>query len=117
LAEGAKPLKLEVKKSGDLGAGDDLPGVGRVPELNAVLFGAGIAIGTKGSVAAPGGAIAFEITRHDAFEPAKFEADKAALRDQLLQQRRDQLSQGFIENLRQTHTIEINQPLVDGVNG
>ena len=71
----------------------------------------------KGSAAAPGGAIAFEITRHDAFDPSKFEAGKAALRDELLQQRRDQLAQGLIENLRQSHTIEINQQLVDGVNG
>lgn len=117
LAEGAKPMKLDVKKSGDLAAGDDLPGIGRVPELNAVLFGAGSAIGTKGSVVAPGGAIAFEITRHDTFDPSKFETDKAALHDELLRQRRDQLAQGLIENLRQSHTIEINQPLVDGVSG
>jgi hypothetical protein len=65
----------------------------------------------------PGGAIAYEITKHDAFDTAKFEGDKAALRSQLLQQRRDQLTQGLIQNLRQKHTIEINQPLVDGVNG
>ncbi len=117
LAEGAKPMKLEVKKSGDLSANADLPGVGRVPELEAALFGAGSAIGAKGSVLAPLGAIAYEVTRHDAFDTSKFEADKAALRDQLMQQRRDQLTQGLIENLRQKHTIEVNQPLVDGVNG
>jgi len=117
LAEGAKSAKLEVKKSGDLAAGADLPGVGPVPELDAALFRAGAAIGTKGAVAAPGGAIAYEITRHDVFDAAKFEAGKAALRGQLLQQRRDQLAEGLIQNLRQKHTIEINQPMVDGVNG
>ncbi len=117
LAEGAKPMKLDVKKSGDLSAGVDLPGVGRVPELDAALFGAGSTIGTKGSAAAPGGAIAYEITRHDAFDPKRFEADKAALRDQLLEERRNQLMRGLLENLREKHTIEINQPIVDGVNG
>ena len=117
LAEGAKPMKLEVKKSGDLGAGADLPGVGRVPELDAMLFGAGRAVGAKGALLAEDGAIAYEITRHDAFDAAKFEADKAALREELTQQRRNQLAQGLIENLRQKHTIEINQQLVDGVNG
>jgi peptidyl-prolyl cis-trans isomerase D len=117
LAEGAKPLKLEVKKSGDLAPGAELPGVGPVPELETALFRAGAAIGNKGAVAVPGGAIAYEITRRDAFDPAKFEAGKAALRAQLLQQRRDQLAEGLIQNLRQKHTIEINQPLVDGVNG
>jgi peptidyl-prolyl cis-trans isomerase D len=117
LADAAKAMKLEVKKSGDLAAGADLPGVGNVPELEAALFGAGSAVGGKGAIAAPGGAIAYEITRHDAFDAAKFASEKGALRDQLLQQRRDQLTEGLIQNLRQKHTIEINQPLVDGVNG
>jgi len=116
LADGAKPLKLEVKKTGDLGAGDEVPGLGSVPGLSAVLFGSST-VGTKGSAAAPGGAIAFEVTRHDPFDPSKFEAGKAALRAELLRQHRDQLAQGLIENLRQSHTIEINQPLVDSVNG
>jgi peptidyl-prolyl cis-trans isomerase D len=117
LAEGAKPLKLEVKKSGDLSAGGDLPGVGHIPELDGVLFGATGAVGAKGSLLAPGGAIAYEVTRHDAFDRSKFEAEKTALRDELIRQRRDQLARGLIDNLRQKHTIEINQPLVDGVNG
>lgn len=117
LADGAKSAKLEVKKSGDLAAGADLPGVGPAPDFAAALFSAGAAVGSKGAVAAPGGAIAYEITRHDAFDRAKFEAGKGALRGQLLQQRRDQLAEGLIQNLRQKHTIEINQPLVDGVNG
>jgi hypothetical protein len=68
-------------------------------------------------VATPGGAVAYEITRHDTFDPAKFENDKASLRDELLQQLRNQTTQGFIEMLRQEHVIEINQPLVDSVNG
>jgi parvulin-like peptidyl-prolyl isomerase len=117
LADGAKSAKLEVKKSGDLSAGGELPGVGRVPELDAALFRPGAATGDKGVVAAPGGAIAYEITNAAAFEQAKFDAEKAALRGQLLQQRREELAEGLIETLRQKHTIEINQPLVDGVNG
>lgn len=117
LEAGAKAVTLEVKKSGDLSPGAVLPGVGPSPELDAVLFGAGSAVGARGSIATQGGAIAYEITRHDAFDPSKFQADKATLRDQVLQQRRDQMTQGLIESLRQKHTIEINQPLVDSVNG
>jgi len=60
---------------------------------------------------------AYEITHAAAFEQAKFDAEKAALKSQLLQQRRDELVEGLIETLRQKHTIEINQPLVEGVNG
>lgn len=117
LADGAKGQKLTVKQSGDLTAGAELPGVGSVPQLDAILFGEGTTVGAKGSVTSPGGAIAYEITKHDAFDRVKFEAEKAALRSQLLQQRRDQLTQGLIQNLRQKHTIEINEPLVASVNG
>jgi peptidyl-prolyl cis-trans isomerase D len=117
LADGAKSAKLEVKPSGDLSSGGDLPGVGHVPELDAVLFGHGGSVGQKGAVAVPGGAVAYAITKHETFDAAKFQSEKPALRDQLLQQRRDQLAEGLIQALRQKHTIEINQPLVEGVNG
>jgi peptidyl-prolyl cis-trans isomerase D len=117
LDAGGKPQKLEVKKSGDLTTGTLLPSVGRSPELDAALYGPGSHVGSRGAVATPGGAVAYEITRHDTFDPAKFENDKASLRDELLQQLRNQTTQGFIEMLRQEHVIEINQPLVDSVNG
>jgi peptidyl-prolyl cis-trans isomerase D len=117
LEAGAKAAKLDVKQSGDLQPGALLPGVGVSPDLDAALFGAGSHVGLRGAAETPGGAVAYQITRHDAFDPSKFQADKVALRDQVLQQQRDQTTQGFIELLRQKHTIEINQPLVDGVNG
>ncbi len=117
LADGAKAAKLEVKKTGDLTVGSEVPGIGHIPELDAALFGPAGAVGSKGVLAAPGGAIAYTITRHDVFEPAKFQSEKPALKEQLLQQRRDQLAEGVIENLRQRHKIELNQPVVDGVNG
>ncbi len=117
LDDGAKALKLEVKKTGDLEPGSDIPGIGPASELDAALFRTGNAVGSKGVAASPGGAIAYEITRHDSFDLSRFEADKAALRSQLLRQRRDQLAQGLIEGLRERHTVEINQPLIDGING
>jgi len=117
LEAGSKALKLEVKKSGDLSSGGLLPGVGSAPELDAAMFGPGSHVGSRGAVTTPGGAVAYELTRHDAFDPAKFQADKATLRNELLEQQRSQTMQGFLELLRQEHTIEINQPLVDSVNG
>jgi peptidyl-prolyl cis-trans isomerase D len=117
LDAGAKAAKLEVKQSGDLQSGTLLPGVGASPELDAALFGPGARVGAKGAAGTPGGAIAYEITRADTFEAAKFEADKPALREQLLQQQREATMQGMIELLRQKHTIELNQPLIDSVNG
>jgi len=117
LDAGAKAVKLEMKKSGDLTSGALLPNVGRSAELDAALFGPASHVGSRGVAATPGGAVVYEVTRHDVFDPAKFESDKATLRDELLQQQRNQTTQGFIEMLRQEHVIEINQPLVDSVNG
>jgi peptidyl-prolyl cis-trans isomerase D len=117
LADGAKALKLDVKKTGDLTAGAQIPGLGSVPEFEAALFSERGTVGTKAVALTSGGAIAYEITSHGAFDAAKFNADKSSLRAQLLQQRRDQLGKSLIESLRQKHTVEVNQPLVDGVNG
>jgi parvulin-like peptidyl-prolyl isomerase len=117
LETGAEGLKLEVKKTGDIETGAMLPGIGRAPELDAALFAPGSSVGAKGAVVVPGGAVAYTITRHDAFDPGKFQADKATLRDELIEQQRGQTTQGLIELLRQEHVIEINQPLVDSVNG
>ncbi|HEX4825216.1 MAG TPA: peptidyl-prolyl cis-trans isomerase [Candidatus Polarisedimenticolaceae bacterium] len=117
LDAGAKAQKLEMKKSGDLTSGALLPSVGRSAELDAALFGPASHVGSRGVAATPGGAVVYEITRHDVFDPAKFESEKPTLRDELLQQQRNQMTQGFIEMLRQEHVIEINQPLVDSVNG
>ena len=117
LADGAKASKLEVKQSGDLTAGNGLPEVGSVPELDAILFNASTTVGAKGALVTPGGAIAYEVTKHGAFDPAKFETEKAALRGELLRQRREQLTRGIMENLRQKHEIEINTPLIESVNG
>ncbi|HZN55116.1 MAG TPA: peptidyl-prolyl cis-trans isomerase [Candidatus Polarisedimenticolaceae bacterium] len=117
LEAAAKAQKLEVKKTGDVQSGVSLPGVGPAPALDTALFAQGTVVGSKGAVAVAGGAIAYVVTRHDAFDPAKFEAEKATLRGQLLQQRREQLAQGLIEALRQKHTVEINAPLVDGLDG
>ena len=50
LSDGAKAAKLDVKHSGDLTAGTALPDVGSVPELEAILFGAGGTVGAKGAV-------------------------------------------------------------------
>lgn len=117
LDAGAKAAKLEVKKSGDLSSGAPLPGAGRSPELDAALFGPSTHVGEKGAVITPGGAVAFEVTRHDTFDPTKFESDKEALRQEILQQQRDAMSQSLIELLRQKHSVEINQPVVDRVDG
>ena len=117
LADGAKAAKLEVKSSGDLRPGFNLPGVGAVADLEKALFAPGTAVGTKGAARTATGAIAYTVTRHEAFDPSRFAADKAGLRDQVLEQRRGDMLRGILDALRQEHTIELNQRVIDGVNG
>jgi peptidyl-prolyl cis-trans isomerase D len=117
LADGAKSAKLEVKPSGDLRPGFNLPGVGAVPDLEKVLFAAGTSVGAKGAAGSTAGAVAYVVTKHEAFDPTRFTADKAGLRDQVLDQRRNEMLRGILDGLRGEHTIEINQPLVDGIDG
>ena len=117
LAAGAATAKLEVKSSGDVRPGLNLPGVGGVPDLEKILFAPSTAVGAKGAVVTTGGALAYVVTRHDTFDAARFEADKAGLRDQVLEQRRNEMLRGILDALREKHTVEINQPLIDSVNG
>jgi peptidyl-prolyl cis-trans isomerase D len=117
LPAGAAAAKLEVKSSGDLRPGFNLPGVGAAADLEKVLFAPGTAVGAKGAAMTSTGAVAYVVTRHEAFDAARFQADKDGLRDQVLEQRRNEMLRGILDALRNDHTIEINQPLVDGVNG
>jgi peptidyl-prolyl cis-trans isomerase D len=117
LEAGAKALKLETKKSGDVAPGAPVPGAGISPELDHALFDPRTIVGATGAVETPGGAVAYVVTRHDAFDAARFAMDKASLREQLLKQRRDEMMQGIVESLRQKHAVEVNQAMVDSVNG
>jgi peptidyl-prolyl cis-trans isomerase D len=117
LADGAKAAKLEVKSSGDLRPGFNLPGVGGVPDLEKTLFAVGTSVGAKGAALSEAGAIAYAVTRHEAFDPSRFAADKTGLKDQVLEQRRNEMLRGILDALRAEHSIEINQPLIDNVNG
>ncbi|HEX6852682.1 MAG TPA: peptidylprolyl isomerase [Candidatus Polarisedimenticolaceae bacterium] len=113
----ARSAKLEVKKSGDVSPGFALPGPGRSPELETAIFAPSTAVGATGAVATPGGAVAYRVTRHDAFDRARFESQKSALRTELLQQRRQVLLDGVLTSLRRRYDVRINDPIVQRANG
>lgn len=113
----ARSAKLEVKKSGDVSPGFALPGPGRSPELEAALFAPATVVGATGAVATPGGAVAYRVTRHDSFDRTRFEGQKATLRTELLQQRRQVLLDGVLASLRRKYDVRINDPIVQRANG
>lgn len=117
LAGAAKRLSLEVKPSGDLAPGQLVPGAGRSADLDRAVFGPGATVGDEGAVAAQGGALLYRITRLDAFDPARFREAAPALREELLEQRRNVLVQSVLTRLRTQYAVEWNRTLVERANG
>lgn len=117
LAGAAKRLSLEVNQTGDLGPGQPVPGAGRSAALDRAVFGPGAAVGNQGVVAAQGGALLYRITRLEAFDPARFREAAPALREELLEQRRNILVQSVLTRLRSQYAVEWNRTLVERANG
>ncbi len=117
MAAAAKRLGLEVIESGDLVPGTPPSGTGgSTPELAARLFGDGISEGDSGVVAVPAGAMIYEVTRRERFDPAAFAAAVPELRQELEIQRRETLRQATIAELRRRRSIEVNDSLIERIN-
>lgn len=116
LASGAKALGREVKSSGDVGPGFALPDTRRSPELETAIFSPQTVVGSRGAASVPGGAVAYAVTRHDAFDRPRFEASKDALRRELLDRRRRELLEGILRNLRRDYAVEVNDAVIQSVN-
>ena len=113
LAPAAAALGLEVQSSGDLTPGQSVASAGgSSPELEARLFGQSIAVGDRGAVAVPAGALIFEISAHQPFDRARFASEKAELRNEILGQRRLRYRQSLVNRLRERQEIVINQALM-----
>lgn len=114
LAEAAKALGVEVRKEIEILPGQPVPGGGGAsPELDAALFGSQVARGATGVAAVPAGALLYEVTEVQRFDPAAFAAQKDTLREELLAQKRSALVQGILARLREKHQIEINTQVVE----
>lgn len=109
VAAAARKLGLEVRQQ-DLASGETLTGTGgTTPELQARLFAADAQAGDRDVLAVPSGAIIFEITRRQAFDPTRFEAEKAALLSETLGERRNTYRQGLLNRLKERQKIVLNQ--------
>ena len=118
LEAAAKLLDLEVQQSGDLSPGQQIPGTGGTsPELQQALFGADTAQGQRGVVPIPAGALIYEVTLRDPFDPALFAAARDSLRAEILAQRRAALLQSILQEMLQVYQVEINPELIDRFSG
>lgn len=118
LASAAARLSTEPVESGDLGPGQTLPGIGgSTPEFEERLFGADAAVGDRGVIEVPAGALLYEITSREPFDRLSFEMAKPELRVELLRQRRDMMRQSILDQMRSGQEIVVNDELVRRFNG
>lgn len=88
---------------------------GASPEMERALFGPSVAKGDTGTAPVPSGAILYEITDVERFDPATLRARRDGLRDELLSQKRGAFLQAAMNSLREKYKdrIEINEAVVD----
>ena len=111
-------LDVETQDSNDLAPGQAIPGTGgSTAELQAVLFGDATEIGDRGSIEVPAGTLIYEVTRREPFDPIAFEGARTDLETEMIQQLRQQMQSSMLEHLRGQHSIEINTPLVERLDG
>jgi len=118
LDEAAKQFGLEVLESADLAPGQTIAGTGGLSsEAKSRLFGSEAREGDRGHAPVPAGALIYEITSREPFDPQRFRDGKAALHDEVLVQRRNQLQQSLLAGLQQRQQIEVNDAVIERYNG
>jgi len=118
LAAAAAALKLDVQESGDLNRGQGLPQTGATPEtLESLLFGDDVAVGDSAVAEVPAGAMLYEVTGREPFDPVAFQTAKPDLRRELLARQQGLVQRSILERLRQSQDVQVNQALVDRYNG
>jgi peptidyl-prolyl cis-trans isomerase D len=113
----ARTLRGEIMESGSLAPGQELPGAGgSSAELQNGLFGPNVDVGDRGFAPVPEGAVVYEVTERQTFDPSAFAAARGELRAELLQQRRELLRRSVLTQLSERLEVAINEELVQQYN-
>lgn len=109
----ARALGGEILESGSLAPGQGIPEMGgSSAELREALFGRHVDVGDRGVAAVPDGAVVYEVTERQPFDPIAFNAARGQLRAELLQQRRELLRRSLLTRLSERLEVAINEELV-----
>ena len=109
---------MELRESGDLAPGQAPPGTGGVtPEFTDALFGDAIAVGDRGVLTVPSGAIYYEVVRREPFDESSYDLARDGLLAELQQEQRQALEISLLDGLRKQYKVEINQALVTQLDG
>jgi peptidyl-prolyl cis-trans isomerase D len=101
----------EVKTTTEFGPSGPVPEVGAAPELAAAVFRT--AQGQSGApVSVPNGYVLFRVLTRTEGNRGTFEAQKDQLRDSIRTREADRLTRAYLQQLRSTRNVEVNEPLL-----
>jgi len=106
-----------VQQSGDLAPGQPPAGAGgNTDEIESRLFGDEAQIGKRGVIRVPAGAMIYEITAREVFDPTRFANEKQELMDETLRVRQESYLQSILANLRDQVTVEYSARFAAGLD-
>ena len=111
LAALASRYSADVKTTTEFGPAGPIPELGAAPDLAAAVFRT--AQGQAGPpVAVPTGFVLFRVLTRTPANPTAFEAQKDQLRESIRTREADRLTRAYLQELRATRTVEVNEPLL-----
>ena len=111
LAALASRYGAEVKTTTEFGPAGPVPELGAAPELAAAVFRT--PSGQAGvPVAVPTGFVLFRVLTRTPANPTAFEAQKEQLRESIRTREADRLTRSYLQELRSTRTVEVNEALL-----
>jgi peptidyl-prolyl cis-trans isomerase D len=111
LAVLASRYGTEVKTTTEFGPGGPVPELGAAPELIGAVFKT--ARGQAGpAVAVPNGFVLYRVLTRTEGDRGMFQAQKEQLRESIRSREADRLTRAYLQQLRASRKIEINEPLL-----
>ncbi len=115
-AAAAKKAGLEVKTTEFIARGAAVPDIGTSAELDQVAFTLPIG-GVSGPISTPQGTAVIRVVEKEDVTPEQLAAGRDQLREELLNQRRDQFFSGYMQNAKKNLKIELKPETLAQVVG
>ncbi len=110
MEEAAAEFDATVEESGAFGLREAVGTLGVLPDLSSAVFERA-AGDVGGPVATPFGAVLFQVTERESFDPAAF--DPEPLRDEILAERNQTILQSLVARLREKVGVSYTQAFID----
>jgi peptidyl-prolyl cis-trans isomerase D len=115
-AAGAKKFGLEVKPTELIARGSPIPDIGASPEIDKVAFALPTG-GVSDPISTAQGTAIVRVVEKEDVTPEQIAAGRDQLREELVNQRRDQFFSAYMQKAKQSMQIEIRQDVLARVVG